>query len=74
MLELATVITLIILHDPERQEVEVITNKISSMRTPPQKGQLHEHIHCVLHMTNGNFIGVQESCRKVHELILDSFK
>lgn len=74
MLELATALTLIILHGPEHQEVDVITNKISSLRTPQVKGHLHEEIHCVVHMTNGNFIGVEESCRKVHELILDSFK
>lgn len=74
MYELVAVFQLILLHDPTQSEIEVAVNKISSLRTPQKKGLLHEDIHCVLHMTNGNFISVTESCRRVHQLILEGVK
>jgi hypothetical protein len=58
-------------HGPSGQNIEVNIEEISSMRTPQPRAEGHfpKGTQCVLYMTSGNFIAVQENCTDVDNRI-----
>jgi hypothetical protein len=65
-------LSLIFVHGPDGQEIEININEISSIRDPrASEGHLHKSIHCVLYMTNGKFIGTTETCDEVDKMLAE---
>jgi len=61
-------LNLIILHDPRGNEIRVNPEDISSLRSAKGQGHYASGLHCLLHMTNGRFVAVAETCAKVERL------
>jgi hypothetical protein len=57
------VLVFILVHGPDGQEIELNVSEISSIRQPREtEGHFNKDVHCVIFMTNGKFVGVEESC------------
>lgn len=58
---------LILLHAPGGGEIHINIDEISSIREVSESDEklLHEHAHCMLGMSNGKFIAVNEDCKQV---------
>ena len=50
---------------PNGQKIEVNPNEVSSVREPQGEGHFAKGTRCILVMTNGKLIAVQEECDAV---------
>ena len=62
---------LIRLTGPEGQEVELNADQIVSLREPRGETHFPKDVRCLIHTSDGKFIGVIESCKIVHELLAE---
>jgi hypothetical protein len=66
---LLVAITLVELHGPTGQNIEINTAEISSLREPVDLSRDHHHwakgIRCIIVMSNGKYIAVIEDCQTV---------
>lgn len=59
---LAQSTALIKLTGPDGQEILINPKQIVSLRPPRGPDHVGPNIHCIVHTTDGKFIGVVESC------------
>jgi hypothetical protein len=60
----------ILVHGPDGQEIELNIAEISSIRQPRSaEDHFNKDVHCLIFMTNGKFVGVEETCGDVIGLI-----
>jgi len=64
-------LSLILVHGPHGQNIEINANEISSIRMPRDVSQGHfaKGTQCVVIMTNGKFIATRETCDEIVGLI-----
>ena len=64
---------LIFVHGPDNQRILLNVDEISSIREPRKATESHfgKDIRCLIFMTNGQFLGIMESCEEIHEKIKD---
>jgi hypothetical protein len=58
----------ILVHGPDNQNIVVNVDEITNMRKPQEKtpkGHFPLGTQCLLFLTNGNFIAVQENCADI---------
>ena len=60
--------TFVLLHGPDRQVIYLNTHEITTIREPTAANRRHfvAGTRCVVVLTNGNFVAVQEGCEVVH--------
>lgn len=62
----------VLVHGPDRQTIIVNVDEITNIREPQEKAK-HGHFppgtQCVLYLTNGNFIAIQEDCKTAYNHI-----
>ena len=64
-------LTLITLHGPNGQEIDINPNEVSSVRdiSVATEGHFGKGVRCLLFMTNGKVIGTAETCLEARRLI-----
>lgn len=65
----------ILVHGPDDQNIVVNVDEISSVRTPQKKtpqGHFPKGTQCIIAMSNGTFIFIQEVCQVVYDRIHES--
>jgi len=64
-------LTLITLHGPNGQEIDINPNEVSSVRdiSVATEGHFGKGVRCLLFMTNGKVIGTAETCFDARRLI-----
>lgn len=65
----AAIVYFILVHAPGGEEIEVNVREIASLRKPRSQGSLVAPGGCVIHMNNGKFQTVTETCLQVIEKI-----
>lgn len=70
MITLLVTATLIILHTPPAERIDVNKDEIVMIREPRDNDSLlSDNVNCIVLTTDGKFIGVVESCDEVREKI-----
>ena len=65
-------LTLIFVHGPDGEEIEVNISEISSIREPgASESHLHKSVHCVLYMTNSKFVSTKETCTEIDKILME---
>ena len=64
---------LIFVHGPDDQRILLNVEEISSIREPRKGTESHfgPDVHCLIFMTNNNFLGVRESCEDIYQKLKD---
>ena len=64
-------LSLIVLHGPNGQEIDINPNEVSSVRdiSVATEGHFGKGVRCLLFMTNGKVIGTAETCFDARRLI-----
>jgi len=64
-------LSLITLHGPNGQEIDINPNEVSSVRdiSVATEGHFGKGVRCLLFMTNGKVIGTAETCFDARRLI-----
>jgi hypothetical protein len=62
-------LSLIMLHGPGGQYLEINSEQISSVRIPRSNDHFPKGTRCILTMTNGKLNAVMETCEMVDQLI-----
>lgn len=67
IVEIHTVLALLLvqLTGPDGQRIDLNPQEITSVREP--RGGFDKEIHCLIHMADGKFIAVIETCAQVRE-------
>ena len=70
-------LSLITLHGPGGQIIEINPAEVSSVRAPVVTGKKqnqyhHEAVQCLIRMTNGQFNAVIETCEEVDKLLANA--
>jgi hypothetical protein len=69
LVELFVTLSLITVHGPQGQVIELNVNEISSIRQPRGHGHFTKDIKCLIFMTNGKFVSTVETCEQINKLI-----
>jgi hypothetical protein len=74
--ESAFALSLIALHAPNGQLIEINPDHVSSLRSISDLAVKGKHFppatHCIIVMTNGNFNAVAETCEQVDKILTHS--
>ena len=68
---LVMAITLIHVTGPNGNRIDVNPADIVSLRKPPVAGFYDIKVKCVIYTLDGQFIGTQETCEQVRELVVE---
>lgn len=61
---------LVILSGPDGQIIRINPSQVVSVREPRNiEGHFHKDVHCLIHMADGKFVAVTESCDIVRQLL-----
>ena len=69
MSQIAVTLTLIMLTGPDHQVIEINPEEVVSLRAPRAIDHMTRDIRCIVFTTDGKFIGVEQSCRAVGDLL-----
>jgi hypothetical protein len=65
---MATLLSLVVLHNAAGQEIIVNPKEVTILRGPMQGQHLSPKAHCAISFSDGKFASVNETCEKVREL------
>ena len=72
---LALVTHFLSVHGPNGQAIDIAVEQIVSLRARREDEEhLHHDVHCMVHTTDGKFIGVTETCKEVEELLNELYQ
>jgi hypothetical protein len=63
---------LVQLTGPDGQDIEINPVEVVSLREPrgTEASHFHNKVKCLIFTTDGKFVGVQQDCERVRELLL----
>jgi hypothetical protein len=67
-------LTLVLLTGPGGQHIQVNPEAVVSLREARAPDHIHHAVHCNVFTSDGKFIGVEESCAKVAERLLEAIR
>ena len=66
----AAALYFIVVHGPKGEEIDINAAEIASIHVSREDSDLlHEHVRCVIFMSDRRFISVRETCMEVIEMI-----
>jgi len=70
MLAVTLALNLVLLHTPDGQALYLNAATVVTIRKPrAYEGHLHDGVMCLVHLTDGKWIGVSEDCDQVTAVV-----
>ena len=69
---MAMALTMIHVTGPTGNRIDINSSDIVSLRQPPTAGFLDPKVKCVIFTLDAAFIGAQETCQQIRELIIQA--